>query len=103
MSLFPVEPTFAKVLIKSQSLKCTKEAIAIVSMLSIDPIFFSTTDNREESSVQKKIFMSYDGDHITLLNVFNAYVELTGDRDQWCHDHFINSKSMRRVIVFIFN
>ena len=98
MSLFPVEPTFAKVLIQSKINKCTKEAIDIVSMLSIDPIFFTQNDKRDEATTSKKKFMDFEGDHITLLNVLRGYLENKGD-SSWCQAHFINARSMKQVMV----
>ncbi|KAJ3272638.1 putative ATP-dependent RNA helicase dhx33 [Terramyces sp. JEL0728] len=91
MSWFPTDPTFAK------KYKCTKEAIDLISMLSVDSLFFSPTDKRDEAQASKKIFMSYEGDHITLLNVMKAYESTKGDA-QWCHDHFISARSMKNIM-----
>jgi HrpA-like RNA helicase len=98
MSLFPVEPTFAKVLIQSKANKCTQEAIDIVSMLSVDPIFFTPQDKRDEATSSKRKFMNFEGDHVTLLNVMRAYQESKGDAS-WCQDHFINARSMKQIMV----
>ncbi len=97
MSLFPVDPTFSKVLLYSKKMKCTAEAIDVVSMLSIDPVFFTPNDQRDEASTSKKKFMSFDGDHITLLNVLKAYQEVKGDAE-WCHKNFINARSMKQIM-----
>jgi HrpA-like RNA helicase len=97
MSLFPVDPTFAKVLIQSKIMKCTAEAIDIVSMLSIDPVFFSPNDKRDEATASKKKFMNFDGDHITLLNVLRAYQDVKGD-PEWCRDNFINYRTMKQIM-----
>jgi hypothetical protein len=66
-------------------------------MLSVDTIFFSPNDKREEANQAKKKFMNYDGDHITLLNVMNEYQSVDG-LAQWCQDHFINARTMRQVM-----
>lgn len=98
MSLFPVEPSFAKILIQSKAMKCTREAIDIVAMLSLDSIFFTPNDKRDEASVSKRKFMNFDGDHLTLLNVMREYQEMNGDSN-WCQDHFVNARSMKQVMV----
>lgn len=67
-------------------------------MLSIDSLFFTPSDKRDEAQASKKIFMSYEGDHITLLNVMKAYESTNGDT-QWCHDHFISPRSMKNIMV----
>eukprot|EP00842_Homolaphlyctis_polyrhiza_P007123 jgi/Hompol1/9/HPOL_001305-RA len=97
MATFPLEPTFAKVLIQSKLFKCTSEAITVVAMLSVDPVFFSPHDKREEATAAKKKFMNFDGDHITLLNTAKAYLSAGGDTG-WCNDNFINSRSMRQIM-----
>nr|KAJ3423303.1 Splicing factor 3B subunit 3 [Polyrhizophydium stewartii] len=97
MAMFPLEPTFARVLIQSKQFKCTKEVITIVAMLSVDPVFFSPHDKREEAMAAKKKFMNYDGDHITLLNTARGYATAKGDAT-WCNENFINSRSMRQIM-----
>ena len=97
LALFPLDPTFAKIILHSAREKCTREAIDIVSMLSVDPIFFSPIDKREESQQAKRKFMNYDGDHITYLNVLREYVENRGDIT-WCTDNYINNRSMKHVM-----
>ncbi|KAJ1330021.1 hypothetical protein BSLG_009809 [Batrachochytrium salamandrivorans] len=97
MASFPLEPTLSKVLIQSEGFKCTSEAITIVAMLSIDPVFFSPHEKREEAMAAKNKFVSFDGDHITLLNTAKAYLAAKGDAT-WCADHFISSRSMRQIM-----
>jgi hypothetical protein len=40
------------------------------------------------------------GDHLTLLNVLNAYRQVNGD-SRWCREHFIHARAMRQVLVTI--
>lgn len=95
MASFPIAPQFAKVIIASQPYKCTAEAIAIISMLSVDPVFFSPNDKREEAATAKKTFINFDGDHLTLLNVFKQY---DAKDPNWCKDNFISTRSMRQIM-----
>ncbi|KAL0094270.1 P-loop containing nucleoside triphosphate hydrolase protein [Phycomyces blakesleeanus] len=94
MAGFPLDPTYSKVLIQSQEDGCTLEAIAIVSLLSVDSIFFMPSDKREESSEARRKFLHPDGDHLTLLNVLKAYWEVKGDME-WCKENFINVRNMK--------
>lgn len=95
MAIFPIAPQFAKVLISSQEYKCTEEAITIIAMLSIEPVFFAPYEKREEAANTKKKFVNFEGDHVTLLNVFNQF----DPKDwKWCSDNFINARSMRQII-----
>merc|ERR1712098_491832 len=46
----------------------------------------------------KKIFGHIDGDHLTLLNVYNAYSNLNYfEQKNWCQENFLNEKCLRRA------
>lgn len=107
MALFPLEPRYAKVLIKSRELNCANEVIIIVAMLSSENIFFTPgrVANQhgdddfnpvKELDAAKKTFTSSYGDHMLLYNVYNAYRQ-SGEDKQWCIDNLINWRSMKRV------
>ncbi|CAG8529004.1 1067_t:CDS:10 [Diversispora eburnea] len=97
MAEFPLEPTFSRVLIASQSMGCIKEAIDIVSLLSVDSIFFTPQDQRENAMDMKKKFISPLGDLITYLNVLKSYEAHKGEVD-WCGRNYINRRNMKHVI-----
>ncbi|KAJ3027678.1 putative ATP-dependent RNA helicase dhr2, partial [Rhizophlyctis rosea] len=97
MALFPLDPPYSKVLISSKKYKCTQEAIGVISMLSVDPIFFAPAERREEARERKGKFVNYDGDHITLLNVLKGYLGVKGDKG-WCEENFISARGMRSVM-----
>ncbi|GES73943.1 ATP-dependent RNA helicase Prh1 [Rhizophagus clarus] len=97
MAEFPLEPAYAKVLIASQEMSCTREAIEIVSLLSVESIFFSPQDQREHASEMKKKFVSPFGDLITYLNVLRSY-EVQKGNSEWCYQNFINRRNMKHVI-----
>ncbi|CAJ0650321.1 6589_t:CDS:10 [Entrophospora sp. SA101] len=91
MAEFPLEPAYAK------EMSCTKEAIDIVSLLSVDSIFFSPQDQREHATEMKKKFVSPLGDLITFLNVLHAYEVQKGNSD-WCQKNFINKRNMKHIV-----
>ncbi|KAG1149758.1 hypothetical protein G6F37_009873 [Rhizopus arrhizus] len=94
MAEFPLDPMYSKVLIQSKDYECTSEAIAIISLLSVDSIFFTPSDKREQAAEARKKFLHSDGDHLTLLNVLKSYWEVKGDHE-WCRDNFINNRNMK--------
>ncbi|KAJ3020069.1 hypothetical protein HKX48_001375 [Thoreauomyces humboldtii] len=96
MAELPLDPIYAKVLLQSVSYKCTTEILSILSMLSVDVIFFSPNDKREQAGLAKKRFLNHDGDHLTLLNVFTSYRSVNGD-PAWCAENFISPRSLRQV------
>lgn len=94
MSIFPLSPPFARVLLASQKLRCTSQVITIISMLSVD-VFVSTSSNRDESAEVKKKFAHPEGDLLMLLTVYNEYLE---HKDaQWCRAHFLHERNMRQA------
>ncbi|KAJ2356935.1 ATP-dependent RNA helicase [Coemansia erecta] len=97
MSEFPLEPSYSKVIFASQKLGCTREVIDIVSLLSVDSLFYIPADKREESNAAQMTFRSKDGDHLTYLNLLRAYTKVRGD-NAWCQEHFVNRRNMRHVL-----
>jgi len=97
MAEFPLDPVFSKVLIQSQQYECTSEVISIISLLSVDSVFFTPPDKRDNVAEAKKRFLHPDGDHLTLLNVLKSYWEVKGDKE-WCRENFINMRNMKIVL-----
>ncbi|KAJ2620719.1 ATP-dependent RNA helicase, partial [Coemansia sp. RSA 1694] len=76
---------------------CTREAIDIVALLSVDSLFYVPADKREESNAAQSVFRSTEGDHLTFLNLLRAFNKVNGDRE-WCQDHYVNRRNMRHVL-----
>ncbi|KAJ2809311.1 Salivary acidic proline-rich phosphoprotein 1/2 [Coemansia guatemalensis] len=97
MSEFPLEPAYSKVIYASQQAGCTREVIDIVSLLSVDTLFYIPADKRDESNAAQLAFRSSDGDHLTYLNLLRAYTQANAD-PTWCQEHFVNRRNMRHVL-----
>merc|ERR1719272_2272142 len=97
LAQFPLDPKHAKVVLASEEYGCAADMLSIVALLSVETIFSNPTSKREQANKIRSRFLAPQGDHITLLNVYRTY---TGEKNQqqWCHDHFINSRSMATVI-----
>ena len=61
MASFPLDPIYSRILIESELHGVVNEVASIISLLSIDPIFYSPRDKREEAAEAKKKFISFDG------------------------------------------
>lgn len=61
-------------------------------MLSVENLFSRIF------SFERSPFFHPDGDHLSLLNIFNAFVRIHGNVKQWCTEHCINFKAMKQVI-----
>lgn len=97
MAEFPLDPMLAKTVIASDSLGCSEEVVAIVSMLSLqNSVFFRPKDRKEAADNARKAFNDPLGDHLSLLNVWKQYEE-SNYSNQWCHEHFVQVKSMKKA------
>ena len=106
--IFPIDPMYSKILIKSINYKCTKEILIILSLLSIDNIFYYNKNNEKKFNSFKinLLFNQFDGkfgDIIMLLNIFKTFLEKMKDKNEltkeiknWCCDHFINFRSIEK-------
>lgn len=113
MSLLPLSPELAKVLLASTTpeLNCTAEAIDIIACMSASSasssaIFLTpNAENRDEATENRKRFASSYGDHITLLQAFREYLSVakTGNHGEgvkdWCLRWGISRRVVRNVVV----
>ena len=70
---FPLEPSLSKMLIMSVHLMCSDEILTIVSMLSVQNVFYRPKDKQQLADQKKAKFNQAEGDHITLLAVYNSW------------------------------
>ena len=97
MAEFPLDPQLSRMLIASEKYACSEEIATICSMLSVNnSIFFRPKDKELQADNARKSFNHPDGDHLTLLNVYNEWCE-TAFNVSWCHQHFIQERSMFRA------
>ncbi|XP_049267062.1 probable ATP-dependent RNA helicase DHX35 isoform X3 [Rhipicephalus sanguineus] len=83
MVMFPVPAMQAKMLLVSGEFGCSEEALTIVSMLQIESIFLFPSNRRVEARKAKYKFSVLEGDLLTLLNVYNAFLK---EIQTWCAD-----------------
>ncbi|OAL54359.1 ATP-dependent RNA helicase-like protein DHX8 [Pyrenochaeta sp. DS3sAY3a] len=97
MADFPMDPALSKTLIKSVDLQCSDEVLTIVAMISAtQTIFHRPRDKQQQADQKKQKFNDPSGDHITLLNVYNAWKQ-GGFSTPWCQENFIMPRNMLRV------
>eukprot|EP00056_Hartaetosiga_gracilis_P013365 m.220646 g.220646 ORF g.220646 m.220646 type:complete len:717 (-) comp13835_c0_seq1:846-2996(-) len=94
MSMFPLDPQLAKMLIGSCDFKCSTEVLSITAMLSVPPCFVRPNNAKREADAAKQNFAHIDGDHLTMLNVYHAYKQ-EGGNSRWCERNFIQRRSMQ--------
>ena len=65
-------------------------------MLSVPSIFFRPKGKEEESDAKREKFQVAESDHLTFLHVYIQWKK-SGYSNNWCGDHFIHAKAMRKV------
>ena len=97
MAEFPVDPQLSKMILNSENYSCVEEILTICSMLSVNnAIFYRPKDKIIHADNARKNFYRPFGDHLTLLNVYNQWLE-SGFSTQWCFENFIQHRSMTRA------
>lgn len=105
MSMFPLEPEASAALIKSPEYNCSNEVLTIVAMLSEAGNCFLNMNkraakrNRNEMNIYpvspRRQFEDSSSDHITYLNVYEAYKKQSTDNYIWCRKNYINPRAMK--------
>ncbi|GAA5907222.1 uncharacterized protein JCM6883_006182 [Sporobolomyces salmoneus] len=110
MAQLPLDPVYARVLIASFTEGCPNEAINLVALLgSKEQILAVSSANRDAANEARRKFVHRSGDHLTLLNILQAFEELEvneneeagrrqNERKQWCRENFISFKAMLQVL-----
>merc|ERR1711939_150403 len=95
MADFPMEPSLSKALIASVDMGCSEEMLTIVAMLSVQTVFYRPKEKQQQADQKKAKFHDPHGDHLTLLNVYNAWKQ-SRYSDPWCFENFIQKRQIAR-------
>ncbi|XP_057662681.1 putative pre-mRNA-splicing factor ATP-dependent RNA helicase PRP1 [Diorhabda carinulata] len=94
MAEFPLDPPLAKMLVVSYKHKCTNDILTIAAMLSVPKCFERPYQEKKAADEAKMCLTHLDGDHLTLLNVYNSFQSNMKD-PQWCVKNFISYESLK--------
>jgi len=99
MAELSVEPMMAKVLLSASSFGCLSEILSIAAMTSLQSsVWFHHDDQKKVMETVRRKFAAEEGDHLTLLNAYQAFVTKGKKESKWCRDHYLNYKSMMRAV-----
>lgn len=100
MAEVPLDPMMAAILLNSFQWKCSEEILSIAAMTSVQNVFIQPEGGMRATlaEVERRKFTAEEGDHLTLLNAYNAFIKY-GNRDKsWCGNHRINYKALSRAV-----
>ncbi|AJU50647.1 Prp22p [Saccharomyces cerevisiae YJM1399] len=96
MSLFPMDPTLSRSLLSSVDNQCSDEIVTIISMLSVQNVFYRPKDRQLEADSKKAKFHHPYGDHLTLLNVYTRWQQAKYS-EQYCKTNFLHFRHLKRA------
>merc|ERR1712166_563508 len=97
MAEFPCDPMLSKMLIVSETYGVVEEILSVTAMLQIGgALFYRPKDRAVHADNARKAFHEPQGDHLTLLRIWNEWKE-TDFSTQWCFENFIQHRSMNRA------
>ncbi|KAI3326148.1 P-loop containing nucleoside triphosphate hydrolase protein [Xylariaceae sp. AK1471] len=98
MAEFPTDPMLAKAVLAADKFKCVDEVLSIISMLSeASALFFRPKDKKIHADSARNRFTVKDGgDHVTLLNIWNQWVD-SDFSPVWARENFLQQRSLTRA------
>eukprot|EP00026_Physarum_polycephalum_P002485 Phypoly_transcript_02492.p1 GENE.Phypoly_transcript_02492~~Phypoly_transcript_02492.p1 ORF type:complete len:744 (+),score=127.94 Phypoly_transcript_02492:527-2758(+) len=97
MAEFPLDPQLSKMIIESPKYNCSNEILSIAAMLSVPNCFVRPREAQKAADIAKSRFSHASGDHLTLLNVFHAFMQ-NQQEPAFAHENFLNSRSLRSAV-----
>ena len=99
MAELSVEPMMAKVLLSSSAFGCLSEVLSIAAMISLQgAVWFHHEGEKKATETARRKFAVEEGDHLTLLNIYQAFVTKGKKESKWCRENLLNFKSMTRAV-----
>lgn len=99
MAELAVEPMMGKVLLGAQGFGCLSEMLSIAAMMSLQSSpFFNHSDDMRGTNTARRKFAAEEGDHLTLLNIYHAFVTKGKKEARWCRDNFLDHAKMARAV-----
>lgn len=99
MAELAVGPMMSKVLLSAPSFDCLSEILTIAAMVSLQgAIWVQHEGNKKEAESTRRKFAVEEGDHLTYLNVYQAFVTKGKKEPKWCRDNLLNYRSLQRAV-----
>ncbi|KAJ3881529.1 P-loop containing nucleoside triphosphate hydrolase protein [Lentinula edodes] len=94
----PVDVGIARMLFSSQEYQCGEEILTIAAMTSVQDVFIIPDGAPGAlAELERRKFTAEEGDHLTLLNVYNAFTRY-GRSSSWCKTHALSFRGLSRAV-----
>jgi ATP-dependent RNA helicase DDX35 len=99
MAELAVEPMMAKTLLSAPTFGCLSEMLTIAAMTSLGGnVWIQQDGEKKKMESSRRKFAAEEGDHLTLLNVYQAFVTKGRKESRFCHDNSLNFKALSRAV-----
>lgn len=99
MAELAIDPMMAKCLLAAPTFGCLEEMLTIAAMTTLQGSVWVQHDNGQKAfETSRWKFAVEEGDHLTLLNVYEAFVTKGKKDGSWCRTNMLNFKSLTRAI-----
>ncbi|KAG9013115.1 DEAH-box ATP-dependent RNA helicase prp43 [Tulasnella sp. 427] len=97
MAEFPLDPQMSKMLIVSPEFKCSNEMLTLAAMLSVPNVWLRPNNARKEADIAKAKLSVPGGDHLSLVNVYNSYMENKDYDPNWAWSNYLAVRSLQQA------
>ncbi|KAE8554601.1 hypothetical protein EYB25_003142 [Talaromyces marneffei] len=98
MAEFPTDPMLAKSILAADKYGCVEEVLSIIAMLGeASALFYRPKDKKiHADSARARFTIKEGGDHLTLLNIWNQWVD-SDFSYVWARENFLQQRSLTRA------
>jgi len=98
MSELPIDVMLSKALLEADKLECVEEVLSIISILGeTSALFFRPKDKKiHADSARARFTVKEGGDHLTLLNIWNQWVD-SDFSPIFAKENFLDVRSLKRA------
>jgi pre-mRNA-splicing factor ATP-dependent RNA helicase DHX16 len=98
MAEFPTDPMLARAILAADKYGCVEEVLSIIAMLGeASALFYRPKDKKiHADSARARFTIKEGGDHLTLLNIWNQWVE-SDFSYVWSRENFLQQRSLTRA------
>jgi ATP-dependent RNA helicase DDX35 len=99
MAEISLEPMMARVLLSAPTFGCLSEMLSIAAMINLQGAVWVFHDGeRKRTETARRKFAAEEGDHLTLLNVYQSFVTKGRKESKWCRENLLNFKALSKAV-----
>ncbi|GAB5365942.1 hypothetical protein AAMO2058_001101700 [Amorphochlora amoebiformis] len=92
----PVNPMIARMLVAAGENGCAEQILSIAAMLCVRSPYVVPRYHRDDARAAHRALAMREGDHLTLLNIYNQFLD-SGKDAEWCKENHLRYAALRRA------